>query len=252
MKFNRVKEIEKYILEHESATLDDLCQVFGISKNTIRRDVKLLADKGSVTKIYGGVAANDKNSLLSFFEERITKNAAEKERIGLAAAGFVEDQDVIFVDSGTTTFQMLPHLKEKKGVTVITNNLRALGVLLYMPSVNVIAMGGALIRKTSSFSGADTVATLQHYNITKCFMAATGVSIANGLTNSTMAEFELKKAVIQRSGQVILLADVSKFDQSSLMTYCPLAGVHRVITDRMPPESYVAFFQQNNTALTIA
>ena len=248
MKFNRIREIEEYILEHETVTLDRLCDIFKVSLNTIRRDTKLLTDKGSIVKIYGGVtAANNGKSLLSFFEERIEKNTSAKERIGLAAAGFVSDGDVIFIDSGTTTYQMLEHLKDRANVTVITNNLPALGLLLYMQNINVIAVGGPLIRKTSSFAGMES--SIQHYNIMKCFMAATGISIANGLTNSTMAEFEIKKSVIQKSDRVYLLADTSKFDKSSLMTYCQLSDVHCVITDNTPPEKYIEYLKRNNVEL---
>jgi DeoR family myo-inositol catabolism operon transcriptional repressor len=70
MKYNRIKEIEKYIMEHEAVTLDTLCEVFKVSKNTIRRDLNILTEKGSISKTYGGVVANTANNLFVSFEER--------------------------------------------------------------------------------------------------------------------------------------------------------------------------------------
>ncbi len=252
MKFSRVKEIEDYIISKESVTMDELCKVFDVSKNTIRRDIKILADKGSISKIYGGVTANTNNNLLSLFEERELENPQQKERIGRMAASFIKENDIIFIDSGTTTVQMLEHVKSIQNLTVITNNLKALNILFSMENVIVITLGGSLIRKTSSFAGMDAITMLKNYNITKCFMAATGVSINSGLTNSTTLEFELKKVVIEKSKEVFLLADTTKFDVASLMTYCPLAEVDYLITDKPPADKYLDYFKKHSIELVLA
>jgi DeoR family myo-inositol catabolism operon transcriptional repressor len=120
------------------------------------------------------------------------------------------------------------------------------------PNINVIAIGGNLFRKTSSFAGIESAAIVKNYNISKCFMAATGVSIVSGLTNSTMPEYELKRSVIQKSNEIFLLADRSKFGISSLLTYCPLEDVDYIISDTNPSREYQEFIKKHNINFVLA
>src|SRR5438067_7308491 len=99
IKEKRIKKIQEYVLEHQTVSLDELVKVFDVSKNTIRRDVQELVELGEIKKVYGGVAVN--NSTLVSFTDRKTRNQKQKELIAKSAAGYVEDGDVIFIDSGT-------------------------------------------------------------------------------------------------------------------------------------------------------
>ena len=251
MKIDRIKEVETYITEHKSVSLDKLCDVFNVSKNTVRRDINELVEKGAIEKIYGGVVAKDQTLFISY-EERNDKNIEAKAAIGARAAGFVHDNDIIYIDSGTTTFHMAEHIKRYKNMTVITNNLHVITALFSSENVQIISLGGQLIHKTGSFAGTESINMLKHYNITKAFMSTTGVSIENGLTNSSMTEFEFKKAVAQKSGELYLLADSSKFGISSLLTYCPLEEVDYVICEKKLPEKYMHFLQQHEVNFVIA
>jgi len=256
MKSNRIKNLEEYILKHESVSLDHLCEVFSISKNTLRRDINELAKKGTIKKVYGGVEASETskknlNNLISF-EERNIKNNDEKIRIAKFAASFVEDGDIIFIDSGTTTLHIIEFLKDRKDVTILTNNINAIVNALPFPNLNVICLGGNLIRKTNSFEGIHNFTTFKDYNINKAFMAATGISILNGATNSSPLEYEIKKSIVNKSNEVYLLVNSSKFNVSALMTYCSLKEIDHFITDSEPPKEYVEYFNENNIKFTVA
>src|SRR4051794_24735513 len=111
IKEKRIKKIQDYVLEHQSASLDELVKVFDVSKNTIRRDVQELVDRGELKKVYGGVSSIHKK--LESFQERSVRNQEQKELIAKKAASFIEDGDFIFIDSGTTTIEMFEYLKEK-------------------------------------------------------------------------------------------------------------------------------------------
>ena len=215
MKTHRIKNVEEYILKNESVSLDKLCDVFKVSKNTIRRDIKELLEKGKIKKIYGGVTINQKK--LVPFEERNIKNHAEKKVTAEIAAAYINDGDIIFIDSGTTTMWLIDYLKNKN-ITILTNNLSAIVSALPYPNLNIISLGGTLKRKTNSFVGNSTSLVLKDYNISKAFMAATGISIARGATNSSVEEYELKKLIVEKSDEIFLLVDSSKFDSISLMT----------------------------------
>ena len=111
MKINRLDKIDQYITANQTVSLDKLCEVFGISKNTVRRDINDLVKKGSVRKVYGGVTA-EKRALVPF-EERNIKYRKEKQIICQKAAESVNDGDVIYIDSGTTTANLVDFLKGK-------------------------------------------------------------------------------------------------------------------------------------------
>ncbi|MCP1226384.1 DeoR/GlpR family DNA-binding transcription regulator [Sebaldella sp. S0638] len=250
MKTHRIKNVEEYILKNESVSLDKLCDVFKVSKNTIRRDIKELLEKGKIKKIYGGVTINQKK--LVPFEERNIKNHAEKKAAAEIAAAYINDGDIIFIDSGTTTMWLIDYLKNKNNITILTNNLSAIISALPYPNLNIISLGGTLKRKTNSFVGNSTSLVLKDYNISKAFMAATGISIARGATNSSVEEYELKKLIVEKSDEIFLLVDSSKFDIISLMTYSPLENLNYIITNKTPPKKYTDFFRKNKINLLIA
>lgn len=250
MKTNRIKRIEEYILSNESVTLDSLCDVFKISKNTIRRDINEIKKRGNIKKVYGGVTAVKQN--LIPFEERNIKNNYTKMEIAKAAFEFVDNGDVIFIDSGTTTLNMIDFLKDKNDVTILTNNLNVIVNALPYPNLNVICTGGNLIRKTNSFEVINTLSIFQDYNISKSFMAATGISIDNGVTNSSPLEYKLKKVIVEKSNELFMLVDSSKFDVSALMTFCQLSDINHIVTNKEPPEKYIKFFQKNKIDVIIS
>ena len=190
MKNIRLDLMEQYIIQKDTVSMEDLQQHFDTSINTIRRDVALLIKKGTIEKVYGGVCAR-KNEQLTPFDVRTIKHPEAKMRIGRRAAALIEDGDTIFLDSGTTTLHIIQSLADKQNVTIITHNLHAIMAAMPYPNLAVIILPGQLLRKTSSFTGLETVRSLKAYNIKTAFMAATGLSLAGGVTNSSPLEYEL-------------------------------------------------------------
>ncbi|MCI1982470.1 MAG: DeoR/GlpR family DNA-binding transcription regulator [Oscillospiraceae bacterium] len=248
MKINRLDQIEQYITANQTVSLDKLCEVFGISKNTVRRDINDLVKKGNVRKVYGGVTA-EKRSLVPF-EERNIKSRKEKQIICQKAAESVNDGDVIYIDSGTTTANLVDFLKGKN-ITILTQSLNVVLNALPYSELKIFLLGGNLIRDTNSFSILN-MNILERYNINKAFMAAAGLSIENGVTNSSPLEYEIKKSIVKKSDKSYLLADHSKFGNSSLMTFCRLEDISCIVTDREPPKKFLSFFEKHSIELKIA
>lgn len=253
IKDKRINKIEEYIIEHKSVSLDELVEVFKVSKNTIRRDVQQLVERGDFNKVYGGVAVNEDKRVkkLESFHDRQVQNQKEKELIGKAAASFVDDGDIIFIDSGTTTIEMIEFINNKK-ITVITNSLDFIVRAIPFENLNVITAGGILERKTNSFGSLKYMDILNAYNINKAFMASTGVSLSNGVTNASPLESELKATIVNRSSEVFLLVDHDKFDKYGLMTYCQLDKIDYLITDQMPSEVYQDYANKNGIQMVTA
>ncbi|MCM3585347.1 DeoR/GlpR family DNA-binding transcription regulator [Mesobacillus maritimus] len=250
LKEKRIKQIEDYVVQHKSVSLDELVEVFNVSKNTIRRDVQELVESGNLKKVYGGVAVKEPSKLESF-QERKVRNQPGKTAIGRQAVEYVEEGDVIFIDSGTTTIEMFNFIKDKQNITIVTNNIEFIVHSLPYENLNIITIGGILERKTNSLGRPQNLDVIKTYNINKAFMATTGISLSNGVTNASPLETDIKQAIVQRSQQVYLLADHQKFGRYGLMTYCNLEEIDYLITDKTPEEEFQIFAKNNNVELVI-
>lgn len=253
MKAKRLDQIFDYIRQQHSVSLKQLCEVFGVSMNTIRRDINILLQNGKIEKVYGGVIYKDSHPIdtLVSYEERHIKNPEKKKKIGKKAAAYVSDGDTIFLDSGTTTIHMIPYLQEKKGLTLITYSLPNLAALMAYPQIQVISLPGQLLAGTSSFVGNATSDYLSHFNINKAFMACTGISLKNQITNATFEEYPIKEMALQQSQTIYLLADSKKFGHAGVMTYAPILRMDAIITDKLPDSQYTEYFKEHGVALDI-
>jgi len=248
LKENRIQELKNYIIANERASLDDLCTLFNVSKNTMRRDINELEKQSIIKKVYGGIVLNDKKTTEPF-ESREEKNITSKQVIAKLASQFVQDGDIIYIDSGTTTMHMIPHLAEVRNLTIITNNLNVIMGSLPYPNLNVLCTGGVLFRTTNSFVDMDAVNSLKKFNISKAFMASTGISITKGITNSSSFEYDIKRYMVEHCDTVVVLADATKLGRVSLTTYCELKDIHVFITNELPGDEFVDFFESNNIQL---
>ena len=248
MKVSRLNSIEQYVISRETVSIDELCEVFGVSKNTIRRDLNELEARGHITKVYGGVTATSSTGAVPT-PIRSSLNPADKSLIGRLAAEEIEDGDTIFIDSGTTTLCLLRYLVAKKRITVITHSLGALSEAAKYENLNIISLGGIYSPTTDSFVGLSTIDALSSMRINKAFMGATGVSLTAGATNTTFLEAEIKRAVVQRADHIYLMADSSKLGREAIVTFCHIKDLTALITDREPPRDYVEHCRQDNVQL---
>ena len=240
MKVSRLNSIEQYVISRETVSIDELCEVFGVSKNTIRRDLNELEMRGHITKVYGGVTATVPSGAVPT-PIRSGLNPIDKSLIGRLAAEEVSDGDTIFIDSGTTTLCLLRFLVAKKRITIITHSLGALSEASKYDNLNVISLGGIY--------SLSTIEALSSMRINKAFMGATGVSLTAGMTNTTFLEAEIKRAVVQRADNIYGMADSSKIGKQAIVTFCHLKDLTAFITDREPPKEYVDLCQQENVKL---
>ena len=249
MRLDRVNEMERYILRNGTASLEELAEEFHISMNTVRRDIAALLKRGRIRKTYGGVAVQDAPELLPM-TVRSRKHMEEKRMIGQLAAELVKNGQTIFLDSGSTVLSVLPCLTERKDVTIVTHSLSAMYEAAKYPNLKVIALGGLYSPPTSSYVGISTLEALERISVDTVFIAATGVSLERGLTNTTYFEAEIKQRVVRRGGDhVVLLADHSKFDTASTISFFNFEDLSAVVTDRLPPQPYLDVIHANHIRL---
>ena len=232
MKTKRLIEMEAYIQRHGSATMEELRDTFSVSMNTVRRDVAELLKSGSIQKVYGGVRAASQNAIQAAYP----KGGGTKRAICFEAARLVKDGDIVFIDSGTTTVQIIEAIRDRN-VTVITNNIQVMTKALDYENIRVIMLPGEVHRKTLSVTGEDSAAYLSHMNTNIAFMAATGASMT-GVANSSPLEYSIKKAAVAHAERAVLLVAGSKFGTTSLLIYAGLDKFQTVITDSRIPPAY--------------
>ncbi len=255
MRISRIDQLEQYILEHRTASIDALCEEFKISKNTLRRDLEILVARGTVEKVYGGVIACENTSPipnLVTFHERAGRNAQSKQRIAALAASFVREKDIIFIDSGTTTMSIVDHLAHLSTVTVITNSLQVINKSMNYPNINLIVLPGSLKRDTASLVGSSCVEYLEDYNIVRAFMACTAISIQAGVCNASTEEYIIKKTALKKSQKHYLLADSSKFGRTSLMTFGEIGQFDCILTEQLPDDEFSSYCKEQDCAIEIA
>lgn len=255
MRAERIDSIIEFIYKNKNVTLDQICDNFNISKSTVRRDLSEILKDTNLKKTYGGITLKNKwgnKKYLTSFSERNIENADKKLAISKKAANIVEDNDIIFIDSGTTTFYMVDYLGNVNNLTILTNNLEVIFRAVKYKNINLISLSGTLSRETLSFVGATSISTIKNFNISKAFMATTGFSIMNGVTNSSPLESDIKRTVISKSNKIILLADSSKFNSVSLMTYCNLEDIDILITDKMPDKNISDYLYNNKISIEIS
>ena len=228
--------------QQRSVRLTDLCVLLDASEATVRRDLNILDEKKLLSKVHGGAIALDENQGKSSLAEpdvaeRSQLFSAEKEAIARYAAALIEDNDFVFIDAGTTTEKMIDFIPAKKAAFVTNGIIHAKklaqrGFKVYIPA-------GEIRLVTEAIVGSECVLSIQSYNFTKSFIGANGISISSGFTTPDKNEASVKKAVISNSGTVYVLADHSKFDKVTSVTFARLSRI-KIITDKLPDRKYLS------------
>lgn len=238
MKYNRLNDMEQYILLSGTSSLEELCRHYHVSMSTVRRDITELIRRNRIIKVYGGVTRNQTHDAAQISSPFQAIPTQAKSKLGVCAASFVKDGMSIFLDSGAPGLELLPCLSEKQNITVISHSLSVLSLASQFPSLHVIALGGIYNSDTSSFSGKSALAELAKMSIDLVFLKADGVSIERGLTSSSYSEIEVKKNVAQWNRDIILLADGAEFGRNALITFCEIGRLRAIISDAPAPNEF--------------
>jgi len=249
MKVKRISEIEDYIRQNQEVSLYELKNKFNVSLNTIRRDINELEKANVISKVYGGVIYNQDKITTTAFEERNISNLSKKKSISRHCASFIESNDIIFIDSGTTTHYILDNIDRSLHFSIITNSLEVINKAVNFPNVILLIVGNTYKRSTKSFTGYTDDHIIDKFNIDKAFMSATAFSIENGASNSDPLENKTKSTICNRSNEIYLMIDSSKFGKTSLLTYCNLENINTIVTDNDLNEDCLDKLKETNVQL---
>lgn len=210
----------------------ELVKMFGVSVETVRRDLEYLEKEGMLQRVHGGAVLDRINAKAVSFEEREHKNSEEKCEIARKALQFITEESVIALDNGTTTLEIAKLLPDNfDRLTVLTNSLLVVEALLDAPDFTVILLGGIVNTKEKSLKGPLVEAYIDMFHIDTAFISVSGISLAEGATEFDMDMIPIQKKMIGRSREKVLLADSSKFGVVSMLNVCDIKDVDCIITD---------------------
>lgn len=221
------------LFKKQSVTIQSLVDLMHVSESTIRRDLSELEKKQRLKRVHGGATAIAQTKDEPTVKEKKQRGTTEKKHIAQYSAALIEDYDVIYLDAGTTTYEMIPYLKDRP-ITVVTNGLMHLD-LLQQYHIPTYIIGGKVKDKTGAVIGSVALKQLEDYHFNKVFVGANGVDLTFGYSTPDPEEGDLKQKALKLTDQSFIVADHSKCHIKSAYRFSALSEA-TFITDRLSKE----------------
>lgn len=227
----RQNEILKAIKQEKRISVNELSERFQVTKATIRTDLTKLEQTGEIKRTHGGAMLNVREELEPRLLDRT--NSEEKIRIAKRALDYVEDQEVILIDTGTTAFAFAQALveSERQNLTIYSNDMAVLLQLESRKDFNLNMMGGKIRSGFHYAYGENLIDELELYHFDKLFLTASAMDVKSGLTTVHPDLARLKQAMVKASREVIVLTDSTKYGKTHFQSYASLSNIDVLITD---------------------
>jgi len=235
----RQREIFSLITENKRVSIPAICEAFSISEATARRDLESLELEGRVRRVRGGAIMVEQAPPEMPILERENEQSDDKERIGRITADLVKPGETIFLGSGTTVLAVARHLYNCRDLTVLTNSLPIINLLIGCSGINLVVIGGILRDSELSFIGHITENALHEVRADKVIMSTRAINIEQGITNDYMEETQTDRAILKIGKKVILTVDKSKFGSVSTAFLAPLEDIDVIVTNKEIENEYV-------------
>ena len=242
-------EIMAALAQEKSVLVADLANKYGVTEETIRRDLERLEKEGVAKRTYGGAVIVENTGIDASFRIRAKTNVEQKMIIAGKVLDLVENGENIILDASSTCVLIAKKLKKKDRLTIITNSVEILLEFADCKNISVISTGGVLRESSLSLVGRDAERLLGNFTADKAIISCKGIDFDKGVTESNIAETEIKRAMVGSAKQVILALDSSKFSKLSFTRLMDLRRAHIVVTDDAPGPEWKEWFEINNIKL---
>jgi DeoR/GlpR family transcriptional regulator of sugar metabolism len=225
------------IRQRGAISVRDLSSILGVSEMTVRRDLRTLESRGEAQRTHGGARAIGENEDIPY-KSRSQTSVDEKRRIASRAAEYVEDGDTVFLGVGSTVASMVEELSSFQRLTIVTHSLKVIQSLTPDIRCSVVVLGGTLDTTVYAMVDPSVDSSLSHFRFTRAFLGATGIIPEQGVFNASQSIGRTERLVFERSAEVFVLADNTKFGKSALVEIGPVSAPRTIITDwRLPLET---------------
>ncbi len=240
------------VRERGTATVEALAEQFGVTLQTVRRDVKLLSDAGLLARFHGGVRVPSSTTENIAYRQRQQLNDDAKRRIASAVARQVPEGCSLILNIGTTTEAVAHALMKHKGLRVITNNLNVAAILADNADCEVIVAGGVVRQRDRGIVGEATVDFIRQFRVDIALIGISGIEADGTLRDYDYREVKVARAIIEQSREVWLAADHSKFNRPAMVELGRLSQVDMLFTDQEPPSPFPALIAEAGVQCVIA
>jgi DeoR family transcriptional regulator, fructose operon transcriptional repressor len=235
--------ILQLLKDQNTVKIQEIMELTNSSESTIRRDLSLLEEQKFLKRIHGGAQRLQGKLQEPSMIEKSSKNLQEKRLIAKYAAGLVEEGDCIYLDAGSTIFEMIEFLTAKD-IVVVTNGLMHAAPLLNK-GIATYLIGGFVKAKTNAFVGRGSLTSLDLYRFDKCFLGVNGIHQEFGFTTPDQEEAMVKQKAISLSRESYVLADSTKFSEIS---FAKIVDIHQaaIITNELDDDSVQIYKDRTN------
>jgi DeoR family transcriptional regulator, glycerol-3-phosphate regulon repressor len=235
-----------------SVSVEALSEQFGVTLQTVRRDVKLLSDAGLLARFHGGVRLPSSTVENIAYRQRQQLNESGKQRIARQVAKAVPNGCSLIINIGTTTEAIARELLHHKGLRVITNNLNVAAILSDNPECEVIVAGGVVRSRDRGIVGEVTVDFIKQFKVDIGLIGISGIESDGTLRDFDYREVNVARAIIEHSREIWLAADHSKFNRPAMVELAQLSQIDRLFTDAHPPSPFPSLLHDAGVQLTIS
>ena len=241
----RTFEILDMIRTQQKVSVSELSQRYKVTGETIRRDLEKLEREGYVARTYGGAVLITQPSGHVNYTERAILNVEAKRTIGRLAADLLPMSAAVGCDASTTVQEVLPFIRERQGMTIVTNSIRILNDYMY-DKLRIISTGGLVKSRTQSLQGETAIRGIEDFFLDFCVLSCRSLDLSNGIFEGDELEANIKNKLVEHSAKVMILADHTKFNYSSLIRTMPYAKVDYLITDQKPSDEWLVKMEEEN------
>lgn len=248
----RQREIQVLLETEKRISIPAICETFSISEATARRDLESLESAGKIRRVRGGAIIISHSSPELPILERENEQSDLKDPIGRATAKLIEPGETVFLGSGTTVLAAARNLYNCEDLTVLTNSLPIINLLIGCNGIDLVVFGGILRETELSFIGHITENALQEVRAEKVIIGTRAISLDEGITNDYMPETQTDRAILKIGQQVILVVDKTKFETISTAFLAPLEAVNVIVTNYGVDPKYVRSLEKRGITVILA
>lgn len=234
------------------ASIDELARKFGVTLQTVRRDVNLLAENGMLARFHGGVRMEGSTTENIAYRQRQVLNAEGKARIARAVAAAVPEGCSLILNIGTTVEEVARALIHHRGLRVITNNLNVANILADNSDCEVIVAGGVLRSRDRGIVGEATVEFIRQFKVDIGLIGISGIEADGTLRDYDFREVKVARTIMEHSREVWLAADASKFNRQAMVELAPLSSIDRLFTDERLQAPFDTMLDESGVKCVVA
>lgn len=224
--YERLEKIRDYITEKGRASTQQLSEVFKVSMQTIRKDLKLLEENNLVKRIHGGAERT------STFEERLDINVEVKRNLCKIAAQYINDGDVVFIDGGTSYYYLIDYIPDNINITVVTASLPIAEKVKLTSDQDVYLLGGLVNGTTLETTSPSAIREISNMVFNKSFFGISGFSKDFSFTEDNYYSLDFKKKIKKNTSKSIVAASADKEDKVAFKKVFDFSEIDVFITER--------------------